>query len=124
MSWTSGERDRVSKATELHLAARRPDDTLSRFTTMWVVRVGDDLYVRSAYGPDSTWYRRALRHGRGRIRADGAECDVVLEHVPPEDPVHTAIDDAYHAKYDRYGPRMVGTVVGPDAAQVTLRLAV
>ena len=89
---------------------------------MWVARVGDGLYVRSAYGPESTWYRRALHHGRGRIRAAGVERDVVLEHVAPDDPVHTAIDDAFHAKYDQYGPRIVATVVGPDAARVTLRL--
>jgi hypothetical protein len=36
--------------------------------------------------------------------------------------VHAAIDAAYHAKYDRYGPEIVGTVVGPDAAAVTIRL--
>ena len=122
MTWNGDELDRVGTATELELAARRPDDSLSPFTTMWVARVGDGLYVRSAYGPDSTWYRRALRHGGGRIRAAGLEHDVVLEHVSVEDEVHTGIDDAFHAKYDQYGPRIVGTVVGPDAARVTLRL--
>ena len=35
---------------------------------------------------------------------------------------HEALDAAYHAKYDRHGPRIVGTVVGPDAAAVTIRL--
>ncbi len=35
----------------------------------------------------------------------------------------TAIDAAYHAKYDRYGPQIVGTVTGPSAAAVTLRPA-
>jgi hypothetical protein len=36
--------------------------------------------------------------------------------------VHAAIDAAYHAKYDQYGPRIVNTVVGSDAATVTIRL--
>ena len=41
----------------------------------------------------------------------------------PTDPAAPeAIDAAYHAKYDRYGPRIVGSVVGPDAADVTIRL--
>lgn len=35
---------------------------------------------------------------------------------------HEAVDAAYHAKYDRYGPRIVGAVVGPQVADVTLRL--
>ena len=40
---------------------------------------------------------------------------------PPGD-VHSAIDTAYHEKYDRYGPQIVGTVTGPSAAAVTLRV--
>jgi hypothetical protein len=122
MSWDGAELDRVGTATELDLAARRADESLSKFTTMWVVRVGESLYVRSAYGPDSAWYRRATRLGRGRIRASGVERDVAFEHLAPDVPLHTEIDDAFHAKYDRYGPRIVATVVGPDAAKVTLRL--
>ena len=122
MSWDGVELDRVGTATELDLAARRTDESLSRYTTMWVVRVGEHFYVRSAYGPDSAWYRRATRLGRGRIRAGGVERDVVLTHLAPDDELHTEIDDAFHAKYDRYGPRIVATVVGPDAAKVTLRL--
>jgi hypothetical protein len=122
MSWDTTDVDRVGAATELDLAARRTDDTLSRFTTMWVVRVGNSLYVRSAHGPESAWYLRALRHGRAQIRGGGVERDVVLEHLSPDDLLHTQIDNAYHTKYDRYGPQIVGTVVGPDAAAVTLRL--
>jgi hypothetical protein len=122
MGWNPADLDKVGGATELDLAARRTDDTLSRFTTMWVVRAADSLFVRSAYGPDGAWYRRALRHGRGRIRASGVERDVALDHLTPDDPLHAEIDNAYHAKYDRYGPQIVGTVVGPDAASVTLRL--
>ena len=37
-------------AEELEIAASRPDGSLHRFTTIWVVRVGDDLYVRSYRG--------------------------------------------------------------------------
>jgi len=39
-----------------------------------------------------------------------------------DDRSHADIDAEYHAKYDQYGPRIVDTVVGPDAATVTLRL--
>jgi hypothetical protein len=37
--------------------------------------------------------------------------------------VNAALDAAYHAKYDRHGPQIVGTVVGPEAAAVTIKLA-
>jgi hypothetical protein len=43
---------------------------------MWVVRLEDHLYVRSAGGPDRPWYRHAVASGSGRIRAGGIEVDV------------------------------------------------
>jgi hypothetical protein len=120
-TWTSQELDRVGQADELHLATRRHDGGLSRYVTMWVVRVGDDLYVRSAYGPDNPWYRRAKASGEGRVRAGGVERDVTFESGDPES--QPAIDTAYHGKYDRHGPQIVGSVTGPHAHEVTIRLA-
>jgi hypothetical protein len=49
------------------------------------------------------------------------ERDVAFERPDPS--VDAGIDAAYHGKYDRHGPRIVGTVVGPLAASTTLRLA-
>ena len=120
MTWTDDECTRIGAAEELRLASRRPDGSLRPYVTMWVVRVGDDLYVRSAYGPDNPWYLRARASGTGRIRAGGLERDVTFSHAAPD--VHAAIDAAYHAKYDRHGPRIVGTVVGPQVEAVTIRL--
>jgi hypothetical protein len=88
--------------------------------TVWVVRAGDDLYVRSAYGPSNPWFVRAKSSGTGRIRAGGLERDVTFAEAAPD--AHAAIDAAYHAKYDRYGPAIVGTVVGKHAEAVTIRL--
>ena len=119
-AWTSDELDRIQAAEELQLASVRSDGSLRPYVTMWVVRVGDDAYVRSAYGPANPWYRRAKSSGVGRIRAGGVERDVSFDEA--ETGVHAAIDAAYHAKYDRYGPRIVGTVVGPQAEALTIRL--
>ncbi|GAA0911791.1 DUF2255 family protein [Virgisporangium aurantiacum] len=120
VTWTDDELDRVGDAEELQLASRRDDGTLRPFVTMWVVRAGGDVYVRSAHGPDNPWYRRATASGVGRIRAGGVERDVSFESAASD--VHPAIDKAYHAKYDRYGPAIVGTVVGAKAVPVTIRL--
>ncbi len=118
--WATEDLQRIGGATELQLASLRSDGTVRPYVTMWVVRVGDDLYVRSAYGPDNPWFRRAKASGAGRIRAGGIERDVTFAGAAPE--AHAAIDAAYHAKYDRYGPRIVDTVVGEQAAPVTIRL--
>ena len=119
-SWTEAELERIGDATELELAPRRDDGSLRSFTTMWVVRLGESLYVRSAGGPDRLWYRHALANRRGRIRAGGIEADVDFAEADPE--VHDQIDARYHAKYDRWGPGPVGHVTGPGARDVTIML--
>ena len=119
-AWTAEELDRIGEAVELQFTSVRSDDTLRPYVTMWVVRAGDDLYVRSAYGPNNPWFRRAKSSGSGRIRAGGLERDVSF--AEPVSGVHGDIDAAYHAKYDRYGTEIVGTVVGPKAEEVTIRL--
>ena len=118
--WTADELTRIGDSDELAIASLRPDGSLRPFITIWVVRSGDDLYVRSAYGRDNRWFQRALASGQGRIQAGGAERDVAFEEPGPS--VDAAIHAAYHAKYDRYGPGIVRTVVSPEAARSTLRL--
>ena len=81
---------------------------------MWVVRAGDDVYVRSAGGPGRPWYRRAKASGAGRIRAGFVEGDVTFAEATAD--AQASIDAACHAKYDRYGSTTVGhvTVVAAD----------
>jgi hypothetical protein len=119
-TWTNEELDRIGNAEELQLASPRDDKSRRPYVTMWVVRAGDDVYVRSAGGPERPWYRRAKASGAGRIRAGGVERDVAFAEAT--DDAHADIDAAYHAKYDRYGPTTVGHVTGPNAQPVTIRL--
>jgi hypothetical protein len=121
MTWSEDELDRIGGATELRLASYRPDGSLRPYVTIWVVRAGDDLYVRSAYGPGNGWFVRATASGRGRVAAGGVEHDVTFEPAPAD--AHDAIDAAYHEKYDSHGAAIVSTVVGEKTREVTLKLA-
>jgi hypothetical protein len=94
-TWTDDDLAAIGTAEELELASRRADGTMGPFVTMWVVRVGDDLYVRSAHGPDNGWYRRAVASGKGRIRAGGIERDVTFATADPG--FHGDVDAADHA---------------------------
>jgi hypothetical protein len=118
--WTEEELTQIGSSPELQVASLRSDGTLRPFVTIWVVRADDDVYVRSAYGSDNGWYRRAKSSGSGRIRVGGIERDVTFAVAAHDNQV--AIDAAYHAKYDRHGPAIVNTVVGERAAEATLRL--
>ena len=62
-AWTSDELTKIGKAEELEIASLRPDGALRHPATIWVVRVGDDLYVRSYKGRTSAWFRGTqVRH--------------------------------------------------------------
>ncbi|NMO55094.1 DUF2255 family protein [Actinoplanes sp. TBRC 11911] len=121
MSWTGDELTKIGDADELEVSSVRPDGSLRPYVTIWVVRLGDDLYIRSAYGPENGWYRRAHAAGAGRVRAGGVTHDVTFEDGDPA--LRERIDDAYHAKYDKYGPTVVGPMVGEELAAVTFRLS-
>jgi hypothetical protein len=119
MSWTEQELKQVDGTDELHVSSYRPDGTLRPFVTIWTARLGDDVYVRSAYGPDNGWFRRAKASGTGRVRVGSVERDVRFE--VPDDDVHAPLDDAYRAKYAKYAKNIVDTVVGPALVGATLR---
>jgi hypothetical protein len=120
-AWTGDELEQVGAAEELQLASARGDGALSKPVTIWVVRDGDDLYVRSVRGRTSRWFRGVQDRHEGHIRAGGVDKDVVF--VENEDEaVNDAIDDAYRAKYGRYPAAVVDPMVSPEVRAATLRL--
>jgi hypothetical protein len=118
--WTKAELDRIAAADELELAPARRDGTLRKPVTIWVVRHGDDLYVRSWRGRTSAWYRAAHQTHEGRISAGGVEKDVRL--VEAGDDVNDAVDGAYRSKYRRYADSYVEPMVRSEARATTLKL--
>ena len=118
-TWTSDELDRIGGAEELEIASVRRDGTQRKPVTIWVVRHGDDLYVRSVNGRTSSWFRGAQARHEAHIEAGGVGKDVLLVET---DDINDAIDAAYRAKYHRYAESIVGTIVSPNARAATLKL--
>jgi len=118
--WTAGELDRIGEADELRIAPRRKDGTLGRAVPIWVVRVGDELYVRSWRGDGGRWYRAARAGREGHVSAGGVSKDVAL--LDADDQVNDAVDAAFREKYGRY-TGYVEPMVAPQARATTLRLA-
>ncbi len=118
--WTSDELTKIGTAEELHIASLRGDGTLRKPVIVWVVRHGDDLYIRSVNGRTAAWFRGAQERHEGHIRAGGIQKDVTFVDVGDE--VNDQIDTAYRAKYRRYDARFLDPMVAPMARAATLRL--
>ncbi|OGN94305.1 MAG: hypothetical protein A2Y88_07320, partial [Chloroflexi bacterium RBG_13_48_10] len=119
-TWTSDELTRIGTAEELKIASLRRDGTLRNLVIIWVVRLGNDLYVRSVNGRTSGWFRGVQVRYEGRIQAGGVQKDVTF--VEESDPgINDKIDAAYLTKYSRY-PQYVAPMVTPEVRAATIKL--
>ena len=121
ITWTSNELNKIGNAEELQIASLRQDGTLRKLVIIWVVRVGDDLYVRSANGRNGAWFRGVQTRHEGHIRAGGVDKDVTfVEEAGPE--INDQIDAAYRTKYRRYAASIVDSIVSSKARAATIKL--
>jgi hypothetical protein len=118
--WTSDELEQIGDVDELQLASARSDSTLRKPVTIWVVRLGDDVYVRSVYGRTSRWFRGTADRHEGHIRAGGVDKDV--RFVEAGDDINDEVDSAYRTKYQRYDASVVDPLFTPEARAATLEL--
>lgn len=118
--WTNDELTEIEAADELEIESIRRDGTLRNPTTIWFVRLGEDLYIRSVNGRTGAWFRGTRVRHEGRIRAGGVERDVAFVDV--DDDIADQIDATYRTKYRRYAQSIVGSVLTPDAQSATIKL--
>jgi hypothetical protein len=118
--WTIDELKRIGGAEEVQITSRRPDGTLRKPVTVWVVRDGDDLYLRSVKGPTGGWFRGTQERHEGRVHAGGVEKNVTF--VDADQKVENEVDAAYRTKYRRYAGRVLNSVLTPQARSTTTKL--
>lgn len=120
-TWTNDELNRIGAAEELEIASLRRDGTLRKPVTIWVVRLGDDLYVRSVNGRTSGWFRGVQTRHEGHVRAGGVARDATF--VEENDPTtHAQIDALYRAKYRHYPEEYVRACLTTEARSATIKL--
>ncbi len=119
-TWTSDELTKIGTAEELKIASLRRDSTLRNPVTIWVVRLDDDLYVRSVNGRTGAWFRGTQVRHEGHIQAGGVDKDVTFVDADPD--LNDQIDAAYRSKYRRYAASIISTIVSPEARSATIKL--
>ena len=118
--------------SEQQIASIRRDGTLRKPTTIWLVRVADDLYVQSAYGtvpPGSVAPRPATKVESGQA---GVEKDLTfLEAAPqpqrpdrrPRTAPSTAANEATYVKPEARSTTRAREVVQRSSGQAKLMLS-
>jgi hypothetical protein len=119
-AWKSDELSQIGGAEELQITSLRRDGTLRKQVTIWVVRLGDDLYVRSVNGRAADWFRGTQVRHEGRIRAGGVVKDVTF--VDADSGVGDQIDAASRPKHRRNAASIVGSTLTAEARAATIKL--
>ena len=120
-AWTRDELSKIGSAEELEIASLRLDGTLRAPVTIWVVRHGDDLYVRSVNGRSGAWFSGTQVRHEGHIQAGDVDKDVAfVEELDPD--LNEQIDAAYRTKYRHYAANIVNTTVSSKARSATIKL--
>ncbi len=102
--------------------AFKKDGTHRKPVTIWVVRVGDDLYVRAYRGRETAWFRHIQQRHEGRIGAGSVTKDVTFVDASSDEALNNKIDAAYQSKYQRYSATYVDPMIAPEARATTLKL--
>src|SRR6266566_3315825 len=118
--WTSDQLDKFGRAEEVQIASVGRDGKLRKPVTVWAVRLGDDLYVRSVRGRNGHWFRGTQERHEGRIRAGGIQQDITF--VEADHDIDGQVDAAYRDKYRRYAGRILDSVLTPEARSSTLKI--
>lgn len=119
-TWTRDELDKIGTAEELEIVSLRQDGTLTKPVTIWVVRDGDDIYVRSVNGRSAAWFHGTQVRREGRIETGGLDRDVMFVDADPE--INDKLDAAYRTKYRRYAASIVNSIVSAKARATTIKL--
>lgn len=117
--WNPTELATIGAAREIEISSLREDGSLTKPVTIWAVRVGDELYVRSVRGDAGGWYRAAERRHEGRIEGGEVAVDVVFEDAARQ--LDDEIDAAYKEKYG-YPSIPVDSVSADGAKATTIRV--
>ena len=117
--WNPTELGTIGATGEIEISSLREDGSLTKPVTIWAVRVGDELYVRSVRGEKGGWYRAAKKRHEGRIEAGDTALDVTYEDAAHH--LDDEIDAAYKEKYG-YPSSSVDSVMTAEAKATTTRV--
>lgn len=105
---------------EIETSAPGSDPEGLQRAVLWVVVVGEDVYVRSVNGEQGHWYQHLTKDRAAVIYADERRMPVRAAAVS-DTQLQLKVSEAYLRKYAQY-PQDVAWIIGPGVLATTLRL--
>ncbi len=119
VEWNATQLERIASTRDIEVSSLREDGALTKPVTIWCVRVGGELYVRSVHDSAGSWFEAAEQRHEGRIEADDVAVDVAFEDMPNH--LDEEIDEAYKVKYG-YPSDPVDSITAEPAKETTIRV--
>ena len=111
----------LGETDEVRIETRRDETAPRHATTVWVVVVDGDAFVRSVRGGAGRWYRELTANPRAALLVSDRR--IPVRAVPEtEDGTVAAVSEAYRAKYEASYPGPTGVMVRAEALPTTLKL--
>lgn len=118
MTWTPETLHAFETADELLLVlSREGRDDIE--VPVWVVRVGDEVLLRSQDGVASGWFRRVELQPDQNVELAGIRMPVRFDHVAGH--LEHEVNEAYVGKYG--GPTFPQVLLGAEAVEATVRVS-
>jgi hypothetical protein len=111
----------LDETKEVRVETRRDEDAPAHRTTIWVVTVDGDVFVRSVRGERGRWYREVSANPSAALHVGDRRIPVRASPVTDE-PTIGAVSDAYRSKYGRSSPGSTRAMVQPETLPTTLKL--
>src|SRR5258705_12600852 len=91
-------KDRLSRSREINITVTGRKSGRPISIPVWFVLEGDKLYLLPVQGPDTQWYKNALKNPTIQIAAGGEKAE--LNATPITDPKQVAaVAEKFRAKY-------------------------
>jgi hypothetical protein len=111
----------LNETREVRVETRRDEDAPAHRTTIWVVTVDGDVFVRSVRGERGRWYREVSANPSAALHVGDRRIPVRASPVTDE-PTVGAVSEAYQSKYGRTSPGSTRAMVQPETLPTTLKL--
>jgi hypothetical protein len=121
-TWNPDTLSALGDAVEVDVTPFAAEGSRRPSRTIWSIRVGDELYVRSWKGRQAVWFRDALATHQGEIAVTGGGAAqlVTFEEVDAAAPVQQQISATFLTKYAGLDETAAMNEQGP--LESTLRL--